>query len=459
MLLLGAIGWLLSRENGRAATVEVSPHRIAVFPLEVQAGAGREYLGHGTMTMLSNAIDGAGELRRVDPQALTSVMRLEGQSSLGPEQAQAIAARFGAGRYVLGTVVAVGPSIGISVSLYDPIQSSEPIANLSVDGREEDFPLLVTRLARDLLDRLGAGSGDRWAELSEVRTASFPALKAYLVGEDLLRRGRADSAVAALQESVALDSTFALAWYRLGWAHEWASPGHPGGYTSLQHAVSYRQHLSERDRLLLDGWYSVWYGQGAEAASLGLQAVTRYPDNLEAWHLLAGARHLYGWQHPTPLSEAITAYERAFTLDPNHPLVLWNYTWALRQARQLPLVDSLYRAARQKGIELFAAEPQSALMAVLTGGAAQRDSALAELQHWNPFDVSWVIEWLHTATDSLTRIAAARPSGEPASTSHLPDWRSRQDVGRQPGRSSQRRQNSVGRPALLTHIVGNRYPR
>jgi len=49
-----------------------------------------------------------------------------------------------------------------------------------------------------------------------------PALKAYLEGEQLLRSGRFEAAAAAFEQSVALDTAFALANYGLASARWWA---------------------------------------------------------------------------------------------------------------------------------------------------------------------------------------------------------------------------------------------
>jgi tetratricopeptide (TPR) repeat protein len=408
VLLLGVGGWLLSRGNGRVATVEVSPHRIAVFPFEVQAGPERQYLGAGVMTLLASAIDGAGELRGVDPQALRTMVRRLGYDAVGPEEGREVATHFGAGRYLLGTVVATGADVNISTSLYDPEQGDIAAATVVVEGAEEDLSGLVTSLARQLLEHPVMGMEARIGEISEIRTESHAALKAYLEGEELFWRGRYDSAVAAFERAVAEDSLFALAWFRLRGAYEWRSPGDLRGPDALRRAMALRERLSDKDRLYVEMHYWGLGGNREDMEALALQAVTQYPDDVESWYGLAILRDFYRWQDPRPLSEALDAYRRALELDPEHPQVLWNYTWALRRARQHALVDSLYRAAEEDGRELVFPFAHDALMAVLFGDEATRDSTIDALVHG--FDEptgralhssAWVVQWLNTTSDSL----------------------------------------------------------
>ncbi len=61
--------------------------------------------------------------------------------------------------------------------------------------------------------------------LASVGTTSIVALKAFLQGEQHFRRGALDSAIAYFERATSLDTTFALAFRRLGLAHGWRDGG------------------------------------------------------------------------------------------------------------------------------------------------------------------------------------------------------------------------------------------
>ena len=83
-------------------------------------------------------------------------------------------------------------------------------------------------------------------------TSSLPALKAFLQGEQFLRRTEWDSALAFYQHAIAADSAFALPLRRASLALGWLR----GGFDSLSNAYALRagalnHGLSRRDSLLL----------------------------------------------------------------------------------------------------------------------------------------------------------------------------------------------------------------
>jgi TolB-like protein len=77
------------------------------------------YLGDGLANLLSTALDGAGELRTVDPRSLLSLTSRQGADRSDPTRGRQIAERFGAELYVLGDIVEAGGRLRISASLYN----------------------------------------------------------------------------------------------------------------------------------------------------------------------------------------------------------------------------------------------------------------------------------------------------------------------------------------------------
>ena len=145
-----AVGPVDSDRTDRGALAP-SPTRVAVFPFRVEAGPELAWLGEELMDLVSEAVDGAGELRRVDPVTIKSRIRALRDRRVDVAVASATARELGAGQYVLGSVAAVGDSLRITTFLY-AVGHGSPTSSASVSGERVRLSRLVEELARKLLD-------------------------------------------------------------------------------------------------------------------------------------------------------------------------------------------------------------------------------------------------------------------------------------------------------------------
>src|SRR3990172_8711033 len=296
---VGAAALLVRRVSGPPTGDAPVLSRIAVFPFAVQAGPELAYLGDGLMGLLSEALDGAGQLRRGGPFALTRHLRRTGEAFRDPHRPRRVASHFGAGRFVLGSVADAGDEVRVSASLYEVRRRAGPLREASAAGHRDRIGELVTEMARRLLAGVPLGPGAHLEDVATVQAANYTAFKAYLEGEALLRRGVFDSAAATLREAVAADSTFALAWYRLsqalGWSGTIRGGGLPAALESIDRAYRHLNRLSERDRLMVATRWAWHHGEDRPADSLAQVVTGQYPDLVEAWQELAAVRLFYGW--------------------------------------------------------------------------------------------------------------------------------------------------------------------
>jgi serine/threonine-protein kinase len=407
---VAGLAWIISSDRvrpeagpmgseGEAQVAAITPLRIAVFPFEVQGDAELAYLGEAVMDLLSEAVDGLGELRRVDPFALMGLLRRQEAGPLDPEAAREFARHFGAGRYVLGNIVDLGDGIRLSASLYDLRRETEPVARASASGEPEELSALVAVLTSELLGQVQLGEGSRLDRVGTVEVANWQALKSYLQGEALMRRGWFDSAGAKLWVAVRADSTFALAWYRLHVAQGWGVEGNRG--ESIDAAMRYRDRLSRRDRLLAESFQAFLHGEGERAERLARDVVGSYPDHVEGWHRLGLTRGWYRWQLGLPLSSQLEAYDRAFSLDSGYPqLVVHATVPAFVQGRYDDVEALLTRWPAGGGAapELRAAR---VALAVAAGDREAQDSVKRELETASDYTVFKAGFWVATYTDRL----------------------------------------------------------
>ncbi len=290
---------------------------LAVLPFAVHGGRSLDFLAQGMVDLLSRNLDGTGDLRSVNGATVLAAAHADGSGVADLEEGRRLARRLGAGLYVLGSVNAIGNQVRIEASLYDgaPAQPSM-LSQASVSGDTTRLFELVDQLAGDLMvGRQRHGVGSRLLQTAATTTQSLPALKAYLDAEQRLRRGAFDSALAGFQDAVQLDSTFALAYYRLAVAAAWSRRNvliRP----NTARAVRLAERLSARDQRLLASFAALADGKPDEAEQ-GYRAVLQdYPDDLEAQWQLATVLNVYNPLRGRPIAESGPVFDGVVKLDP-----------------------------------------------------------------------------------------------------------------------------------------------
>lgn len=315
-ILLGAAGarWIWQRHT---PATPASPTVVAVLPFSMRGNPEMAYLGGGMVSLLSTALDGTSELRSADSRALLGYLAQQHVESVDPAEGEQIAARFGASLYVLGDIVDVGGRLRMDATLYDARRGATAVGQANVEGDSTQIFGMVDQLAEQLLAERDGGPGSRLTAVAGVTTSSLPALKQYIRGESEFRAGRFVPAVDAFQHAVAIDSTFALAYYRLSIAAEWnVQPD--VAQTAAAHAAMLTGHLSPHDSLLLHALLAHRDGQAAEAERLYRTIVRSYPDDVEAWFQLGEVLFHDDQLRGRSFTSSREAWERVLAFDPDH---------------------------------------------------------------------------------------------------------------------------------------------
>jgi eukaryotic-like serine/threonine-protein kinase len=323
-LLLGATAAavaLLWRNGPRPA---VDDDRVAIAPFDVMRddfALWRE----GFVDVLSANLDGAGPLRTVPP----SVVMRNWYGRADVESAVALGERTGARFVVLGRMLEAGrDSARVSAWLVDVAthRRAEPI---ELRGATDRMDRLLDTLTIALLRDIGAVRPVSAVRRASMGSASLPAIRAFLKGEQHLRRTEWDSARAAYSTALAIDSTFALAQSHIGLSYGWQRFGSDS--LARMHALragALNVGLGARDSLLIvaDSLRSVAYAYAGDpqyrAHVLRLfatlrSATDRYDLDAEAWYRLADAYFHFGIGPGLSIPEAdiLRAFDRSIALD------------------------------------------------------------------------------------------------------------------------------------------------
>ncbi len=312
---LGSLGmgivWL--RNRGRV----LQPDVVAVLPFHV-VGTGVELWREGLVDLLGTALDATGQFRSSDPRAVLNRWRhMVGDEEELPEPGRAadVVGSLGAGRMILGSVIATGPNqVRVAADLYS-VRWLRKEGSAAVEGPEDEMTSLVDRLTVDLLKSVWQGDQVPEVRVSAITTSSLPALRAYLEGEQAFRRSQFNDAQNAFARAVEADSTFAIALYRLALTHGWQG-GLGGEFQKyLGAAARHSGGLPERDSLLILAWKLADIDGDLEAIRVFQRLSVRYPDDLEAWYGLGEAYFHIGSQVGHARSRSIEPFERALALD------------------------------------------------------------------------------------------------------------------------------------------------
>ncbi|NNK49527.1 MAG: tetratricopeptide repeat protein, partial [Gemmatimonadetes bacterium] len=300
------------------ALAENAAPAIAVLPFSVR-GEGLEVWREGMVDLLSTNLDGAAGMRSIAGRTVIARWNEEGADEAGGdlETSLAVARATGASYALLGTAISSGSGMRLTADLYDA-KAGNTLGSVRVEGPADSVFALVDELSVAAVREMATGeaAGGESLQLSGVSTRSIDALKAYLEGMSYFRRSNFAAAAESFKAAVAEDSTFALAYLRLGDTYGWMEGAWSGAQAEAhEKAVAFRDQLPYREQVLMDAELSVTDRNLDGLAELQ-RFVRDHPDDADGWFML-GELYLHRGQNlPIRRGEIENAFRRAVTLDP-----------------------------------------------------------------------------------------------------------------------------------------------
>jgi tetratricopeptide (TPR) repeat protein len=386
-------------EAGEAAT------GIAVVPFSVngeQLGVWRE----GMVDVLSTNLDGLGGFRAIDSRTVLARWHAvaSGAEDTDLEDALRVAGATGARYALVGSVVGFGDQVRLTAEIYD-VADGTKMGQARREGSPSDVLRLSDGLAVDVIRALLGNQGAELVSESQVEslsTSSIEALRHYLEGEALIRRGEFERAASAFEAAVDQDSTFASAYYRLTQAYGWMEAGGDAAERAELALRALKENLPPRDRLILQGEEALSRGD-AGGIPLMEDAVKRYPDDPDAWILLGEHYVHQGDRLNRTLDDTWEAFSRAAELDPTFSPTYIHYAETAMRRGDVEEARSLIDRYLTLSVGTHQGSALSLAFDLQFGDAAAHDAALAALDTLES----------HTARD-LTSGLAFSPTGQDA---------------------------------------------
>ncbi len=232
-------------------------------------------------------------LRLLDAQGVADAlgrMQRPAGVTLTPALAREIAEREGVKAVVTGQVDPVGEGFVLSASL---VTAADGRTLTAVRESAEDQAALlraIDRLSGKLRERIGESltSIRSNAGLEQVTTGSLEALRKYTEALRLEEQNRSEEAIPLLEEAVALDTGFAMAWRKLAVVLGNSEASYARQVAAATAAYRHRDRLPALERDLAAGYYHAYVDYDpARVIAAYRSALASDPDNLVSLNNLA----------------------------------------------------------------------------------------------------------------------------------------------------------------------------
>ena len=403
----------LTLVQNRMGRVNLDPNLVAITPFEAPDPA-LSVWREGMVDLLSRTLDGAGPLRTVP---VTTVLKT-GAGTSDRQSARALARRSGAGLAVFGVIAHAGvDSVWVAVRVLDVV-TDRIVADVEITDALSRIGRWQGELAMSALKQLAAVRPVGSAPIYSLGSASLPALKAFLQGEQQFRRTAFDSAALYYEQAIAVDSLFALPFHRLFGLQVWQLPGiNANARVYALRAGALNHGLPPRDSLLVvaDSLSAAYpassYGDSAywthARRLLGAldQAARRYPEDPEVWYSLALAQFTYGQALGYSSPGIAQVVDRSIRLDSSFaPAYLSGILLAGRNGDE-PALRRYARAYLKHGPAGAQADAIKLMFALVGADEAQRKRLIESASDAVLFGTYNKISWSTDSSELAVQIA------------------------------------------------------
>jgi tetratricopeptide (TPR) repeat protein len=280
---LALAGFLLLRDRGPAGIGASGRPSVAVMYFESMSGDEEiRWLSRGLPNMLLTDLAQTPGLDVVSSQRIHEILEQIGQEDLetiDKSVVTEVARRAGAGAVVVGSVFKSGDEVRIDVQVED-VSTGRILSADSVRGADV-FPL-VDQLTNSIRSSLDMGDQPGGKALADVTTESLEAFQLYTDGLDASLNIRYADARKLLEQAVAIDPSFAMAYFQLARVTDNQGEGRLSR-EYLEKVLANLNRLPERQKLLVQAAELNREGKEEESAALLESLITSYPDEEGAY--------------------------------------------------------------------------------------------------------------------------------------------------------------------------------
>ncbi len=306
-------GWIALSRPPQAAPTEA--RTVAVLPFAVTGNAADLALDSVLPQGLAWQLQGFPDFHVLTvAEVRRAVTRRTGGRPAELDTLLAVARELDARLAVVGQAHAGRERITVSIRVHDT-EDPGRVMTAEAAGPLDSLHALVSSLVVEAFAADVAGERAGWTSPSLPR--GMPAIAAYFQGDRDFRRGDYDRAMAQFDRVIALDSTYAPAYFKRVLALAQANPGGVQLRAALRAVDAFSDRLDPVSRQLMQGYEALVRRGDLRAAEQIFRAiVTEHPDAVDAWFSLGELQFHFAQLLGTPIMDADASFQEAARRDP-----------------------------------------------------------------------------------------------------------------------------------------------
>jgi tetratricopeptide (TPR) repeat protein/tRNA A-37 threonylcarbamoyl transferase component Bud32 len=316
---VGAVVAVLAARHrpGDARAVDLGP-QIAVIVGDV-ANDTRDPDLDGLSGLLTTALDQSPRLSVLSHSRVLDLLRglgKPGDARIDEELGRELCRHAGVRVLVLSSIRRFDQVYAAELKVLDVQRGTYVLAVKEQAEGKANIPSLIDRLSEATRAGLNESAADIAASTQPVASVTTSNLEAYRYYYDAERTlyvgGAIEPQIELLEKAVAIDPTFALAWWRIAYVEEWGHKGSEAQLRAMRAAIENVERAPPRERLLIRAWDAHLRKDDDAAAALYDRAIAEHePD--KALYFLAGDLHFHLQQH----ARALPLLQKAIAMDPS----------------------------------------------------------------------------------------------------------------------------------------------
>ncbi|MEZ5359340.1 MAG: protein kinase [Candidatus Zixiibacteriota bacterium] len=359
--------------KSKSSGLYADENALAILGFENKTGDSElDWLQTGLPEILQTDLAQSNALTIISRDRVVESIDGASKSGTGFQHEECIKAanNLGAKHALSGTFYKLGDKIRIDSRL-EELSTGKIISTVKVVG--SDPFVLVDSLTTKLATALGINADASSSDVAKITSSNPEAYKKYIEGLQVFNIGMYDASVDVFKEAIALDSTFALPYMRIGMARVFTGKNTEGAQWFAQ-AMQYADRLPIRERNLLDVYSDLWLSPNFDNAFTKMETLVKnYPDDAEM-------RTLYALMVSLFRQDSTAAYAHFDTVLQTSPRNLF----CLAQYIDMRLKYEQYDLAEEAAEKLLKYYPQSpspyALLSRIAFATKDMDRAIEMLE-------------------------------------------------------------------------------
>lgn len=228
----------------------------------------------------------------------------------------------------------------IDLKVLDPVKNEYVLTAKEEGQGKSSIPSMIDKLSERTRLGLREQSEDVRAaskKVADVTTTNLEAYQHYFHGEQLINKLAFDDAAKAFRRAVAIDTTFALAYYRLAYALSWS--GDPGARPAIAKAIRHINRIPEKDRPIVHGYNALLNEDIQKALAIYREYLVTNPDDKEVIYNIGDYSY-----HLQDYPAAVAHLQRVLSLDPTFERAYQHLCWTYQASQRF---DDGLKIARQ----------------------------------------------------------------------------------------------------------------